>query len=55
LKQQFLVSSLFNFLGLNGLASPSGIPAKIWGGEWKGKQGTRKKPREISLGAREQS
>src|SRR6266568_2830287 len=32
-----------------------GIPAKIWGGEWKGKQGTRKKPREISLRAREQS
>ncbi len=31
------------------------IPAKIWGGEWKGKQGTRKKPREISLRAREQS
>ena len=40
---------------LNGLGSPSGIPAKIWGGEWKGKQGTRKKPREISLRAREQS
>src|SRR6266702_8459483 len=36
-------------------ADKSGLPAKIWGGEWKGKQGTRKKPREISLRAREQS